>query len=301
MNKNILHKLNSFTLVFSCFTLWISGFLSTEAEGILSYALILSIGVVHGANDVSLLLKDKKESSLKEILKIIFIYVVVVLGTAALFFNFIAMATLLFIILSGYHFGEQHWAIRLEIRKKFKYIYHTLYGILIFSLLFHLNETESIAVIQDLTAVILPDNLFFYTSIASGGLVILFCSYFYIYIHRKWQFWLQELFFIAVIALIFKTASLIWAFAIYFIIWHSLPSLLTQLIHIYGKAEKDYLKAYVKSSLLYWIGAIVFLLMLFYFLQDYHKLFISILVAFLAAITLPHAIVMTRMFTHKKR
>lgn len=295
LTKSYLNQLNSFVLVFSFFSLWLSVYLSDETESALSYILILSIGIIHGANDLKLL-KDTQAHFIKRLV----VYIVVVLLTALLFFQFIALATLLFILLSAYHFGEQHWEIRLELPKKISFFYYGVYGLLIFSLLFGLNAQESILIINDLTGYELSSTFFTSMIIASGVIWFILSLALYFKKHKNVVFWLQELFFVAVLALIFKTASLIWAFAIYFIIWHSLPSLLSQLLHLYGKADKTEMLKYVKSSLIYWLGAMLFLAALFYFLKDHMDMFLSILVAFLAAITLPHSLVMRKMFTSKR-
>lgn len=295
LTKSILNRLNSFVLVFSFFALWLSVYLSNETESALSYMLILSIGIIHGANDLKLL-NDTQTHFIKRLI----IYIVVVLLTALLFFQFIALATLLFILLSAYHFGEQHWEIRIVLPKNISFLYFGVYGLLIFSLLFGLNAQESILILYDLTGYRLTASFFTILIVASGAIWFIMSIVLYIKKYKAFVFWLQELFFVAVLALIFKTASLIWAFAIYFIIWHSLPSLLSQLLHLYGKAEKKEIVKYIKSSIIYWFGAMVFLAALFYFLKDHMDMFLSILVAFLAAITLPHSLVMRKMFTSKR-
>jgi Brp/Blh family beta-carotene 15,15'-monooxygenase len=168
-------------------------------------------------------------------------------------------------------------------------------------MLFGLNSQESISVIADLTGYTLQQFHFTYTSIVSAILWVVISIFLFYKNHKAPSFWIQEVFFLLVLALIFKTASLLWSFAIYFTIWHSLPSLLSQLFHLYGQAGTKEIYKYVKSSLIYWIGAIFFLALLFYFLQDYMDRFLSILVAFLAAITLPHSFVMSKMFNSRNK
>lgn len=266
-----------------------------QTESALSYLLILSIGIIHGANDLKLI-NDTNTNFLKRLS----LYIVIVLLTAFIFFQFLPVATGLFIFLSAYHFGEQHWNIRLGLPNRFSYFYYASYGLLIFAMLFDLNHLESILIIEDLTGITLEHSHFTITATITG--IIWICMTAILFKRKQGTlfFWLQELFFLAVLTLIFKTATLIWAFTIYFIVWHSLPSLLSQLYYLYGKANKKSVLQYVKSSFLYWIGAMLFLTALFYFLKDYMDMFLSILVAFLAAITLPHSLVMTKMFRNTK-
>ena len=43
-------------------------------------------------------------------------------------------------------------------------------------------------------------------------------------------------------------SGLIWSFGIYFVFWHSIPSIKEQTIFIYGKAEKESIKNYFKKA-----------------------------------------------------
>ena len=104
----------------------------------------------------------------------------------------------------------------------------------------------------------------------------------------------EELFLIALFVIIFKLASLVWAFSIYFIFWHSLPSLKDQINVLYGTFNKESIRSYIKSSILYWIVAIIGLGLVLYFFRYDQSLFLSLFFAFLAAITLPHVFVMHR-------
>jgi uncharacterized membrane protein YdjX (TVP38/TMEM64 family) len=91
-------------LVFSFFSLWLSVYLNATAEGVLSYLLILSIGIMHGANDLKLVNTTSKDFITK-----LGIYIALVIIAALFFLQFLPLATALFIFLSAYHFGEQHW------------------------------------------------------------------------------------------------------------------------------------------------------------------------------------------------
>ena len=87
-------------------------------------------------------------------------------------------------------------------------------------------------------------------------------------------------------------AALLWAFAIYFIVWHSIPSLIDQTKALYGESSKMNFINYIKSSIIYWLISIVGVIIL-YVLTIYFQInFITIFFAFLAAITVPHVIVM---------
>lgn len=95
--------------------------------------------------------------------------------------------------------------------------------------------------------------------------------------------------------MLFLTSTLVWGFAIYFVLWHSVPSMKNQIHHLYGNVNSETILRYIKSSLLYWIAAIVFLAILYYLLKDNEALFLTIIVAFLGGITFPHVFVMHKL------
>jgi Brp/Blh family beta-carotene 15,15'-monooxygenase len=110
---------------------------------------------------------------------------------------------------------------------------------------------------------------------------------------------LKELFTLAVLAIIFSSSSLIWGFSIYFILWHSIPSLIEQITFIYGDVKTDSTLKYCKAALPYWIISLIGMVVL-YLIFSSEKQFYSLFFAFIAAVTFPHAFVMLRMFSKKK-
>ncbi|MGY8916478.1 MAG: Brp/Blh family beta-carotene 15,15'-dioxygenase, partial [Flavobacteriales bacterium] len=93
----------------------------------------------------------------------------------------------------------------------------------------------------------------------------------------------------------FKTASLLWSFAIYFILWHSLPSLVDQIRFLYGGVTKKNIILYLKTSFVYWAISVIGLALFFLFFGGDSDTFLSFFFSFLAAITFPHVLVMTRL------
>jgi Brp/Blh family beta-carotene 15,15'-monooxygenase len=110
---------------------------------------------------------------------------------------------------------------------------------------------------------------------------------------------LKEVFSLLVFAIIFNSSSLIWGFTIYFIFWHSIPSLLDQIKFIYGDLKKKSVLKYIKAALPYWLVSLVGIAVIFLIFKD-EKHFHSLFFAFIAAVTFPHAIVMLTMFSKKR-
>jgi Brp/Blh family beta-carotene 15,15'-monooxygenase len=85
------------------------------------------------------------------------------------------------------------------------------------------------------------------------------------------------------------------AFGIYFVFWHSIPSIIEQSEFIFGSSDLKSFKNYFKNAVIYWIISLFGLLILYYFLKDYQNLLVSIFFSFLAAITFPHTLVIFKM------
>jgi beta-carotene 15,15'-dioxygenase len=110
-----------------------------------------------------------------------------------------------------------------------------------------------------------------------------------------WREFPAELFNFVILALIFKIGGLLWGFAIYFIIWHSIPSLNDQMRFLYGHTNSSSIKAYLWEGLPYWLLSLASISGLYWFFND-QTLFLALFFPFLAAITFPHVGVMLVMF-----
>ena len=109
--------------------------------------MILSFGVLHGANDLVLIDQLKSNKKL-DFIKIIGIYVSIVGISVLLFTNIPIVALLLFILVSSYHFGEQHWNEIIKSNKSFiTPMFQFNYGLLILVILFYFNSKEVIEII----------------------------------------------------------------------------------------------------------------------------------------------------------
>jgi Brp/Blh family beta-carotene 15,15'-monooxygenase len=109
----------------------------------------------------------------------------------------------------------------------------------------------------------------------------------------------QELLFLFVFAIIFKTSSLIWGFTIYFIFWHSIPSMKDQINFLYGSVSFENFKKYFNSAFFYWIISLIGILLLYIIFKNEY-FFDALFFSFLAAITFPHVWVIVTMFKTKK-
>lgn len=275
--------------------LWISSFLSNNQEFFLGFTLILSFGILHGANDFLLIEKLK----LKEKLKNQFVYILSIVLFCIFFYNYSNLCFLSFIITSSFHFGEQHY-IDLEIQDiKHHLFFKFIMGFLILNLIFINNIKTVIQVLNEITTLKLDEQFFYVSLISSFILFVLFISNLIyqkkINIEKMFQFLIS----LITLFIIFKTSSLIWGFTIYFIFWHSIPSMIYQIKYIYSDVNYKNFITYTQNAIIYWILAIVFLFLYFFYFNK-SSFFISAFFTFISAITFPHTFVIIKMFKTKK-
>ncbi|GGE09935.1 Brp/Blh family beta-carotene 15,15'-dioxygenase [Psychroflexus salis] len=281
-----------------CFA--IAQLFTLKQASILALFLILSVGILHGANDILLIEKTKFLSKKNRLLsKIIYIMIVVL---AIIMFYFIPFYALVFFILfSAYHFGEQHWA---KIFSGVKYVntqklFMFLYGFCILNMLFWLQHEATNQVIRDIANFEITNLVFFSLTLISFLILLILSLFFYKKNRLQLKTLFKEFLILLLFALIFKFTPLLLGFAIYFTFWHSLPSLKDQIDFLYKSSYTLGFKKYFKDAGIYWFVSVIGLGIFVYFFYE-TKLFYSLLFTFIAAITFPHVIVMGKMFSYLK-
>jgi len=101
-----------------------------------------------------------------------------------------------------------------------------------------------------------------------------------------------------VFSIIFKASSLIWGFALYFIFWHSIPSMIDQIAFLFGNVSFNNFKLYFRSAFVYWIVSLLGIALLYLIFKE-QKIFNALFFSFLASITFPHVVVIVKMFGKK--
>ena len=289
-------KYFNFAIVASFFCLWLDSLLSNDAQIIVGFILILTFGILHGANDLLLIKKidyNKEQISFQKTL----LYYIILVGLGSLLFWIIPwFALLLFIIVSGYHFGEQQWE-NLEKSSLFK-LFEFTYGLFILMLLFNFNIKEVQEVIQNITSIVVPKNYFTNGLIINSFALVALGIY---YSNKLVEFknrWMLETFYLLVFTVIFRVSSLIWGFAIYFIIWHSIPSIINQINYLNGEVSWNNFRKYIRSAFLYWVISLIGIATLYLLFKDI-EIFNALFFSFLAAITFPHVLVIFILFKKK--
>ena len=252
--------------------------------------LIFSAGLIHGANDIRLLQKKYQRNQFSFFVFLILLYVTIVILGAVLFFYLPVAGLFFFILFSGFHFGEQHWNSFLVKRNAtvvLRPLGFTFYGLLIFALLFSLQHQEVAFLIEQISGLYFSIDTYYI-----GFLVLLLLfSLFALMLPIGAVLFLKELLSLILLAALFSSTSLLMAFAVYFVFWHSIPSIQDQLMYLDGAINYRTVKEYIKSSLVYWILSIVGLVAFYFFFDVNSSYFVPLFFSFLAAITFPHTLV----------
>ena len=289
-------ELRNAMMVATFFFLWLAIFFGESVEETLAFTLIFSFGILHGANDLEILRrKGLSNSKVKSGWKMLLAYVGFVLVSALLFYFMPVLALLMFISFSAYHFGEQHWIKRQGKYPPLQKLLFVTYGLVVLFLLFYAHSADVVEVILGITGVSIPTIWFTRVLLISMGLFLgILCINFYRSQLVRYAF--KEILLLGLFFIVFNSASLLWAFAIYFVVWHSIPSLADQLRLLYGTISLKSGLQYVRSSAVYWVGALVTLAVAFMVLKDSDYGYLPLFFSFLAAITFPHVLVITRLY-----
>lgn len=268
---------------------------SIWAQNLLASFGILTFGIFHGANDLKIIAKKSSQQSRAYRLKFFFLYIIIVLLGIVLFLYIPKIALFIFVLVSCYHFGEQHWNGRLN--KKFDSLFFYFnYGVIIFFLLFTLKYKPSSQIIYQITSIRIPFQFFWISlTISFLGFVL-----YMVIIKKNLHTFIFEFLLLGVLAVLFSKATLLFGFSLYFVLWHSLPSLNSQISYIYDQETKNPFLQYIKSALIYWLLALIGLLLFYFYIDVSREQYLSIFFSFLAAITFPHSIVMGLMFQSKE-
>lgn len=289
-----------FSIVTSFLGLWITTHVPESFELVFGFILIFTFGMIHGSNDLLIIDKILEKSKYYSKLSVLTAYLLIVSLAILIFYWAPTLALLLFVLFSAYHFGEQHWEHSFtKSNPIIKSTFYFCYGMLILFLLFAFNDTGVKSIIFEITGRQLV-NLHTLPILATLGIYTGIALIIELYYNRmSTEMALKELFSLVVLTIIFSSSTLIWGFTIYFIVWHSIPSLSEQIKFVYGDFKLESVLKYCKSAAPYWIISLIGMVGLYtIFSGDKH--FYSLFFAFIAAVTFPHAFVMVKMFSKKK-
>ena len=295
-----MSKIIIFRIAVATFFIILSCLFSVNYQDMVGFSLILSVGLIHGANDLLIIKRntssDTNFSQFKSFIK----YFGIVLAGLIFFYFFPSFALISFILVSIYHFGEQHIeAIPLDknLKNSRRYISIISHGILLFTIIFMNNTKVVVDVFSSFNIVFLNYNFLIIILIITS---ILYASI--LIIKKDLQlFLISEILFFGLFYFLSITSSLILCFSIYFIFFHSILSIKDQVKYIYGSNNSKSLKRYIKNSLPYFILALIFLILFYIYTEIDNNDLLPIIFTFLAAITFPHVLVIEKMYRTMKQ
>lgn len=281
--------------------MWISHIISEDNLIVLGYFLILSFGIFHGANDLELIQKNNtinNKGNSKNKIRFLISYIISVLFFSVCFYFFPLIGFIIFMVISAYHFGEQHLNFKVYDSLNINILaFRFFYGSLILSILLFFHKEEVSKIILNITSFEAKSILFNYILILTIAFTILFYFLSKNYMSKDF-FIFFEVFLLIVFSLIFKFSPLIWGFSLYFILWHSIPSIKSQSEFIYGEFSYLTFIKYLKSGFLIWLLSIVSFILYFYLMKN-NSMLETILFSFIAAITFPHVFTIFNIFQKK--
>ena len=286
-----------FKIFVSIFLFWFFTLIPERITIIISYCFVMTLGIIHGSNDLQIITRLQRTKVLKKINITTYIYII--LTSIILLFFFEKTAFLLFIIFSSFHFGEQHFNAKNFTQKRIKYLLYFFHGIIIFSLIFLNKTSEVMKISEELFSISLSQDFLLLFSIISGILYCALLVYNY-YLNNDYRTIFEEILYVTFFYILFKATSLIVGFSIYFIIWHSIPSILDQIKFLYQSSSSSLITLYLKKSSLLWLVSIVFITGFYIFFKNSYLLE-SFVFGTLFIISIPHIFIISMMnYSHKK-
>lgn len=260
----------------------------------MSGVLVLLIGLPHGATDFLLFRRlYGPELGQKKVLKFFFFYLFAVLGYLVVWLVFPVVAMVTFLVISAYHFGQSNWQF-IPVAASIRPVLNVSFGAFTIggAVLWHWDEGQNI--VQQMIGY-LPAwsdstmaNIQWF--ILLFNVVILFGTRLLGQIDPSLLF--REVVKLCVLSFMFYFTPLLVAFTLYFTLWHSLSSLLDQILFFRHQWPSFTLANYYYQAAPYTLLAIFGLpgLMFGQSFMFPGASFLSLFLILIACITLPHII-----------
>jgi Brp/Blh family beta-carotene 15,15'-monooxygenase len=274
---------------------------------VIALVLILFIGIPHGANDHLLffnLINKRIDGKNNKSALFFAIYIGLILLYAGCWYIFPTFSLGLFILISIYHFGQSNLYIS-PIESKFvKLISIFLSGSFVLLTPIFAHIETALPVIQSLSKnpdiLKISEDLGNKLAISAGILMIIHWVILMLSKHINFKNGLQEILNVLLLFGLFYYSPLWIGFAIYFTLWHAIPSIEDQ-INFFKTTRANYnFGKYIREIFPFSVIALLGLFLAFQFSGNYISVNqgIALLFSFIAVITLPHMIMMDLLYLH---
>ncbi len=269
----------------------------TEMYLVLFGVVLILAGVPHGASDYLLF---RQLSSIRggafQVWRFFTSYLVLIVAYLMLWWLMPIVAFLLFLILSAYHFGQSNWP-HIHFSDKFsERLTMFLWGAAVIGIPVLLHFDQASTIVLEMTGMRPFINDTFRAALIF--LLLFGCTANMLHLHHQGviskQVFVREMRNFLLLMLLFFTTPLLVGFGVYFVLWHSLGSMLDQISVLRsirpGFGIKNYLLAAIPLSIVAFAG----LGLLYFFLGDYFDegQNLGVLFLFVSVITVPHAFLM---------
>ena len=266
----------------------------------LALALIACIGIPHGATDQLLFLQMSRLVGKAQGLPLFYLaYLGLILVYALICFVFPWLGFVLFIALSIYHFGQSDWDALLS-RNTANWFYFICWGsfVLLTPILWHYESSRPI--IEAIVRTELPSwPPSTYTGVAVALPTLNLCLLLWGVAVRRlspsaFRMGLAQLFFLFVL---FISTPLLLGFALYFAGWHALRSMQDQVSFLKIVRKEYSWKHYMRDAAAFSLLALVGIGAAIWFFRSGELTdALGLLFMGIAAITLPHMILMDQLY-----
>lgn len=275
-------------------------------EWIFFIFLMLILGIPHGAADHLVFFanhEDNKKTS-KNWLQFYSLYLGTMLGYALAWWLMPMFCFVIFLIFSAYHFGQsQLYYLATKENTFLKSILYFCWGMGLLSGLLAIHHTQTFAILQDTPFVSLIQLLFnwiFPLQLLFWTITFTLLLGMYGKGNIRLMDILQEAVLLMLLFLLFIQTTLLWSFAMYFALWHSLQTI-TQEIKVFRQSIqptyswKNYILDVLPFSLISFVGiGLILTALYFYEFQQANLLFIFFVL--ISILTAPHALLMERIY-----
>jgi len=303
-NPRIQLMVQLFTLIIIMVSL-IKHELFVSSSLVVALVLILFIGIPHGANDHLLFFNLIKKSADKKTKKgtIFFAsYIGLILLYVGCWYSFPTFSLGLFILISIYHFGQSNLYIS-PIESKFvKLISIFLSGSFVLLTPIFAHIETALPVIQTISKnpnfLTISEELGNKLAISIGILMIIHWVVLMLTKQINFKNGLHEIMNVFLLFGLFYFSPLWIGFALYFTLWHAIPSIEDQINFFKTTRENYNLGKYVREIFPFSLIALLGLFLAFQFSGDYISVNqgLALLFIFIAVITLPHMIMMDLLY-----
>ena len=303
-NLRIQLMVQLFTLIIIMLSL-IKHELFVSSSLVVALVLIVLIGIPHGANDHLLFfnLINKRVDEKNEKSTLFFSsYIGLILLYVCCWYLFPTFSLGLFILISIYHFGQSNVYIS-PIESKFvKLISIFLSGSFVLLTPIFAHIETALPVIQTLTKnpdfLVISDKLGNKLANSTGILMIIHWVILMLSKHINLKDGLIEILNVFLLFGLFYYSPLWIGFAIYFTLWHAIPSIEDQINFFKTTRENYNLGKYIREIFPFSLIALLGLFLAFQFSGDYISVNqgLALLFSFIAVITLPHMIMMDLLY-----